>query len=53
MALFLYIAKRGKPDNYLQHLGEYIASSAYHAAGIADKKYIRFKKERNTNVIEK
>lgn len=53
MALFLYIAKRGKPDNYLQHLGEYIASSAYHAAGIADKKYIRFKKEGNKNVYEK
>lgn len=50
MALFLYFAKRGKPDNYLQHLGEYIASPAYHAAGIADKKYVRFKKDRNTHV---
>lgn len=53
MALFLYFTKRGKPDNYLQHLGEYIASAAYYAAGIADKKYFRFKKERNKNVYEK
>ncbi|MDO9183777.1 MAG: hypothetical protein Q7U04_15285 [Bacteriovorax sp.] len=53
MALILYFTKRGKPDNYLQHLGEYIASAAYHAAGIADKKYVRFKKERNKNVYEK
>jgi hypothetical protein len=52
MALFLYFIKRGKPDNYLQHLGEYIMSAAYFAAGIRDKKYIRLKKERNKNVYE-
>lgn len=52
MALFLYFIKRGKPDNYLQHLGEYITSAAYFAAGIGDKKYIRLKKERNKNVYE-
>lgn len=53
IALFLYFAKRGKPDNYLQHLGEYMATPAYCAAGIADKKYVRLKKERNIDVYKK
>lgn len=53
MALFLFFAKRGKPDNYLQHLGEYIASSTYRAAGIPDRKYFRFKKEGKENVQKK
>ena len=43
MAWFLYFAKRGRPDNYLEHLGEYLASPAYFSAGVADKKYICFK----------
>jgi hypothetical protein len=53
MALFLYFVKRGKPDNYLQHLGEYVGSATYRAAGVSDKKYIRFKKERIKNVNKK
>lgn len=38
LALFLYFAKRGKPENYLQHLGEYLASPTYRAAGSPDLK---------------
>jgi hypothetical protein len=45
-ALFLFFAKRGRPDNYLQHLGEYLSRSAYAAAGGADRKYRRFRKDR-------
>lgn len=41
MALFLYFAKRGRPDNYLQHLGEYIARPAYYAAGRVQKRFLR------------
>ena len=44
LALFLFFAKRGRPDNYLQHLGEYITTPAYKAAGCGDTKYRRFKK---------
>ncbi len=41
LALFLYFAKRGRPDNYLQHLGEYIARPSYLAAGGRDRFYRR------------
>ena len=44
LALFLFFAKRGKPDGYLQHLGEYWAQSAYKVAGLRDLKYRKFKK---------
>ena len=43
MALFLYFAKRGRPDSYIQHLGEYLLRSAYFAAGAADRFYRKFK----------
>jgi hypothetical protein len=46
IALFLFFAKRGRPDNYLQHLGEYLSRPAYAAAGSRDRKYRRFRKER-------
>ena len=45
IALFLFFAKRGRPDNYLQHLGEFIAQPAYRAAGCADRLYRRFRKD--------
>jgi hypothetical protein len=45
MALFLFIAKRGKPDNYLQHLGEYWMKPSYLAAGRPDRKFKTFRKE--------
>lgn len=44
MALFLFLAKRGKPDNYLQHLGEFLVKSAYKSAGKRDLKFKKFKK---------
>lgn len=45
LALFLFFAKKGKPDNYLQHLGEFVASPTYFAAGMPDKLYQRMNKE--------
>lgn len=46
IALFLYLSKRGKPDNYLQHLGEFIGQPAYRAAGGSDKQYRQFRKDK-------
>lgn len=45
LALFLFFAKRGRPDNYLQHLGEFIAKPAYRVAAGKDRIYRRFKKD--------
>lgn len=45
MALFLYFVKRGRPDNYVQHLGEFIIRPAYFAAGGADRLYKKFKRK--------
>lgn len=44
LALFLFFAKRGKPDNYLQHLGEYISQDAHKVAAGRDLKYRKFLK---------
>jgi hypothetical protein len=44
LALFLFFAKRGKPDNYLEHLGEYISQSAHKIAAGRDLKYRKFTK---------
>lgn len=44
LALFLFFAKRGRPDNYLQHLIEHYVKPVYFAAGRLDSKYRRFKK---------
>jgi hypothetical protein len=44
LALFLFFAKRGKPDNYIQHLIEQYVRPVYFAAGRGDKIYRRFKK---------
>ncbi len=47
LALFLFFAKRGRPDNYLQHLIEHYVRPAYFAAGCGDRIYRRyFKKEK-------
>lgn len=43
LALFLFFAKRGRPDNYIQHLGEFLIRPAYFAAGCGDRLYRRFK----------
>ncbi|HLE10973.1 MAG TPA: hypothetical protein VI754_06960 [Bacteriovoracaceae bacterium] len=45
IALFLYFFKRGKPDNYLQHLGEIYTRPAHRAAGGADLLYRKFKRK--------
>lgn len=45
MALFLFFAKRGKPDNYLQHLGEYWMKPSYLASGRPDRKFKTYRKE--------
>lgn len=44
LALFLFFAKRGRPDNYLQHLIEQFIRPAYFAAGRGDYLYRRFKR---------
>ncbi len=45
LALFLFFAKRGKPDKYLQHYAEYVIQPSYFAAGVPDRKYQILKKE--------
>jgi len=47
LALFLLFAKRGRPDNYVQHLIEHYVRPAYLAAGKNDRIYRRFKREKN------
>lgn len=42
IALAIYFLKKGKPDNYIQHLGEYIAQSSVKLAGKADLKHKPF-----------
>ncbi len=44
LASSLFFSKRGKPDNYLQHLGELITQPSYKAAGRGDLKYRKFRK---------
>jgi hypothetical protein len=43
LALFLYFAKKGRPDNYIQHMGEFLIRPAYFAAGGVDRLYRKFK----------
>ena len=42
-ALLLYFAKRGRPDSYIQHLGEFLVRPAYYAAGGTDRLARKFK----------
>lgn len=44
LAMFLYFAKRGRPEKYLQHLGELLVRSTYMAAGVKDTQYRQFKR---------
>jgi hypothetical protein len=39
LAAFLFFAKRGKPDGYLQNLVEYWIKPSYKSAGQKDRKY--------------
>ncbi len=45
LALFLHFAKRGKPEGYLQHIGELIGQPAYRSAAGRDSSYRKFIKE--------
>lgn len=45
MVLFLVFIKRGKPDNYLQHLGEFYIRPHHREAGAPDLEYQRFKRK--------
>ncbi|MBY0316300.1 MAG: hypothetical protein K2Q26_12310 [Bdellovibrionales bacterium] len=47
MALFLFFTKRGRPDNYLQHLIEHYVKPVHFAAGRGDKRYRKLKKGSN------
>ena len=46
-ALLLYFAKRGRPDGYIQHLGEFLVRPAYYAAGSTDRLARKFKRRIN------
>ena len=39
IAASLFFLKKDKPDNYIQHLGEYIAQGSIKLAGKSDLKY--------------
>lgn len=39
LAAFLFFAKRGKPEGFLQDLIEYWIKSSYRSAGLKDRKY--------------
>lgn len=45
LACLLFFVKRGKPDGYLQHYGEFLAAPDYRAAGAPD---LTFKKRKDT-----
>lgn len=45
LAGFLFFSKKGKPDNYLQHLGEFLVSPTTRFAALHDIKYKRFLKK--------
>ena len=42
LALFLHFAKKGKPDGYVQHLGELLSTNSNRFAGRPDTKYKQF-----------
>lgn len=44
LAAFLFFFKRGKPDSYLQHFGEFLMAPAYRSAGKADRRYRKFRR---------
>lgn len=49
LAGFLYFSKKGKPDNYLQHLGEFWASPTIRYAALSDIKFKRFFRKGNNH----
>jgi hypothetical protein len=49
LALLLYFAKRGKPDSFIQHYGEFLIRPAYYAAGATDKIAKKFNRRRKND----
>lgn len=45
VGFILFFFKKGKPDSYLQHLGEYVTSPSIRFAGLNDRFYRKFKKK--------
>lgn len=43
LALVLYFVKRGRPDNFIQHYGEFHSRPSYFSAGGVDRSYVKFK----------
>ena len=51
LGLFLHFTKKGKPDGYVQHLGELLSTNSNRFAGSPDVKYKHFlRKEKNGKV---
>ena len=42
LGFVLFFIKRGKPDNYLQHMGQYIFSASVREASAPDRHYRKF-----------
>lgn len=42
LGFILFFIKRGKPENYLQHLGQYLASPSVRYASRPDRFYKKF-----------
>lgn len=49
LALGLFFLKRGRPDGYIQHLGEFLIRPAYYCAGGADRIYRKLKEVQNVS----
>lgn len=47
LGALLFLIKRGKPDGYLAHYGEYLAAPEYRAAGAPD---LKFKKRKDVDL---
>ena len=47
LASFLFFAKRGKPENYIQHLGEYYLKPGQLTANAPDLKHKPFKQRQD------
>ncbi len=52
LALVLYFGKRGRPDGYIQHLGEFLVRPAYYSAGRPDRLARKFKGRINVHQEE-
>ncbi len=43
LGALLFFFKRGKPDGYLAHFGEFLAAPEYRSAGASDLKFVKRK----------